>query len=131
MKHKTKKHRVTDDAIHEAIHDAIREAGWAIPTDEVSVAAAEARMENDMPELPERLRNPEYLSASDKHPMNGKVIPLWDPSVLSAPMARAARDGGSVSPEIEKIMKRDREIAEQRLRHLNEDSIKDRENDDG
>ena len=130
MKHKKKKYRITDDAIYDAIHEAIRQAGWAIPTDEESVAAAEARMENNMPELPERLNSPEFPSVTKKSPMTGKVIPLWDPSTLSAPMARAAREGGSVSPEIEKIMKRDREMAEQNLRHRNRDSGRDREKDD-
>jgi len=128
---KKKKHRITDEAICDAIHEVIRQAGWTIPTDEWSVAAAEARMENDMPELPEGLRSPEFPSASDDNPSAGKVVPLWDPAVLAAPMARAAREGGSVSPEIEKVMKRDREIAEQELRHRNRDSGKDRENDDG
>jgi hypothetical protein len=131
MKHKKKKHRITDDAICDAIYEAIRQDGWSIPTDEASVATAEARMENYMPTLPERLRHPEFPSASKKMPWPGKVVPLWDSFVLSAPMARAAREGGSVSPEIEKIMKRDREIAEQKLRHRNNDRGDDGENDDG
>jgi len=131
MKNKKKKRRITDEAICDAIHEVIREAGWTIPTDEVSVAVAEARMQNDMPELPEGLRNPVFPSASDKNPVARKVVPLWDPSVLSVPMARAAREGGSVSPEIEKIMKRDREIAEQDLRQRNRNRGKDGENDDG
>lgn len=122
---KKKRHRITDEAICDATHEAIRLAGWTIPTDEASVAAAETRLANDMPELPAALRNPDFPSDADNTSV-GKVVPLWDPAVLAAPMARAARQGGSVSAEIEKVMEQDRKIAEQELR----DRDKDRKNDD-
>ena len=124
---KKKKHRIADKAIWDAAHEAIRQAGWTIPTDEEAVAAAEARMTGDMPKLPAALRNPQLPSAAGNDTSAGKVVPLWDSAVLAAPMARAARQGGSVSAEVEEAMKRDREIAEQELRDRN----KDRENDDG
>ena len=82
-----------------------------------------------MPELPVRLRNSQFPPAADKVSAR-EVVPLWDPGVLAEPMARAAREGGAVSPEIEEVMKRDRKIAEQKLRDRKKDSNKDRENDD-
>jgi hypothetical protein len=126
---KKKKNRLTDEAICDAIHEVIRPAGRAIPTDEASVAAAESQLANDMPELPERLRNSKFPPAADKVSAR-KVVPLWDPGVLAEPMARAAREGGVVSPEIEEVMKRDRKIAEQKLRDRKKDDNKDKENDD-
>ncbi len=125
---KEKKHRITEKAICDATHEVIRQAGWTIPTDEESVAAAEARLANDMPPLPEALRNPAFPSAAD-NASAGKVVPLYDPTILAAPMARAARQGGSVSPEIEEIMKKDREAAEREMRDREKGSQKDREND--
>ena len=119
---KVKKHRITDDAICDAIHEAIRQAGWTIPTDEESVADAEATLANYMPPLPAALRNLESPSAADNASV-GKVVPLWDPNVLIAPMARAAREGGSVSAEIEEIMKKDRKIAERELRDRDKNPI--------
>ena len=112
---KKKNNRLTDETICDAVNEVIRQAGWTIPTDEASVAAAESRLANDMPGLPAGLRNSEFPPAAGNLSA-GKVVPLWDPGVLAAPMARAAREGGVVSPEIEEIMKRDREIAEQKLR---------------
>lgn len=130
---KQKKHRITDEAICDAAHQAIRQAGWRIPTDEESVATAEARLANDMPELPPSLMNPEFPSDAG-NASAGKVVPLWDSAIISEPMARAARQGGSVSPEIEEVMKRDRKIAEQKMQERSkdpdEDPNKDRENDD-
>lgn len=120
-----KNHQISDEAICAALYEVIREAGWAIPTDEESVAAAEARLRDAMPELPEELSDPQFPSADDSESL-GKVVPLWDPQVLAAPMARAAREGGSVPSEIEQTMKRDRETAEKELR----DQEKHRENDD-
>ena len=126
---KKNKNRLTDEAICDATHEVIRPAGRAIPTDEASVAAAESQLAIDMPELPERLRNSQFPPAADKVSAR-EVVPLWDPGVLAAPMARAAREGGAVSPEIEEVMKRDRKIAEQKQRDRKKDSNKDRENDD-
>ena len=119
-----KKHRVSDESIYDAISDAIRQAGWSIPTDEASVAAAEERLESDTPELPANLRDPKLPPAAGNMPV-ANVISLWDPAVLAGPMARAAREGGSVPPEIEKIMERDRKIAEYELRNRNRDSEED------
>jgi len=111
---KKKKHSITDDAIGDAIHQALRQADWRIPTDEASVADAEARLAEDRPALPASLQNPEFPSDADNSSA-GKVVPLWDSAIISAPMARAARQGGTVSPEIEEVMKRDRRIAEQEM----------------
>ncbi len=130
MKKKTKKRRITDEAICAATHEAIRQAGWIIPTDEASVADAEARLADDMPELPAELRNLKFPSAAD-NPSAGKVVPLWDPTVLSAPMARAAREGGSVSPEAERIMRRDRDRAERDLQERKGNVNSGGEKDDG
>ena len=130
MKKKTKKHRITDEAICDATHEAIRRAGWVIPTDEAAVADAEARLVDHTLALPPALRSLEFPSAAD-NPSGGKVVPLWDPTVLSAPMARAAREGGAISPEVEAIMKRDREIAERDLQDRNKNRSSDGENDDG
>ncbi|MCP4754256.1 MAG: hypothetical protein GY866_25495 [Proteobacteria bacterium] len=130
MRKKIKKQKLTDEAICDATYEAIRQAGWIIPTDEASVAKAEALLANDMPDLPPKLRDLEFPSAAD-NPSAGKVVPLWDPEVLSAPMARAAREGGEISPEVERIMKHDREIAERELLDRKRDDSIDKENDDG
>ena len=40
---------------------------------------------------------------------------LWEPGLVDATLARAAREGGNVPPEIEEAMKRDRDAAEAEL----------------
>ncbi len=130
MKKKKKKLRLTDEALCDAIHQAIGLAGWTMPTDEASVADAEARMAIDGIELPPPLGDLEFPSAAD-NPKAGKVMPLWDPQVLFSPMARAAREGGTIAPEVEAIMKRDREIAEQELRERQRKNRDTGENEDG
>jgi len=121
---KKKKQRLTDADICDAISQAIRQSGWSIPTDAASGAAAEERLTEHMPELPNRLKQPKHPSTS-ADPFIGTITPLWDSSPFAEPMARAARDGGSVPPGIEDIMKRDRKGAERELR----DRLKDKRND--
>jgi len=121
---KRKNQRITDQAISDATHETIRQAGWTMPIDEESVAAAEARTTDDLPELPESLRDPRFPSAAGSK-SGVRVVPLWDPTVLAAPMARAAREGGSVPGEVEEAMERDREIAERELRDRDSDGESD------
>lgn len=129
MKKKRKKENLTEAAVYDATYEAIRQFGWIIPTDEASVADAEARMANIIKKLPSELQDLSSPTASGRT-VKGKLMPLWDPSVLSEPMARAARRGGTISPEVEEIMKRDREIAERKLRdHIKSKGINEETND--
>jgi len=122
---KKKKQRLSDTAICDAISEAIRQSGWSIPTDETSVAAAEERFAEHVSELPDRLKQPE-LPSTPANAFIGRITPLWDSSSFAEPMARAARNGGSVPPGIEGVMKQDRKVAERGLQNR----MKNKRNDD-
>ena len=113
---KKKKQRLSDTAICDAISQAIRLPGWSIPTDEASVTAAEKLLAENTAELPDRLKQPKLTTMSGGAFAN-TVAPLWDSSSFVEPMARAARDGGTVPSDIEDIMKQDRKAAEHELQN--------------
>ena len=115
MKKKKKKgNQTTENDIRDAVHEAARQFGWIVPTDEIAVADAESRMASSVKELPLELKELKFPSTENRL-VSGKIAPLWDPSELPTPISRAARRGGSISPEVEKIMKHDREEAEKKL----------------
>jgi hypothetical protein len=96
------------------IYRAMRAEGWLAPETIPEVLAAEKTLEDEQINISdasfERLR--ERLRRSG----TGQLIQLRNPSLapsdISDNLARAARDGGDVSPEVELRMKKDRDAAE-------------------
>jgi hypothetical protein len=103
-----------------AVMDAMVDLGWLVPQNEAQVASAEVQCPKQP--LPQVLRNPGVLLKRDTvHP---KVVALsgQERIEISSTLARAAREGGAISFEIEQIMKRDREAAERKRQTGREDS---------
>jgi len=95
------------------VYEAARELGWLIPTTEREVAATEATKVDDIG-LPEALKNPFASLDEGAKRAARRSRPIAMPNADSVEaLARAARDGqGDISPEMEAVMKRDRENAE-------------------
>lgn len=104
------------EELEQQVYEAFLARGWIIPQTEGDVSAAEALMtEEDHEELPPELRDPEaVLTRSQKR--SGRVAVLQpDDQDTSDSLARAARAGKNIPPEIEERMRRDRKMAEQNL----------------
>lgn len=97
------------------VFDAMRSLGWIIPTTEEDVAFAEAMLSREVVELPEELKDPYPILESidaDCPPIPAAPVPR--DAQVEENLARAAREGGDIQPEIEQQMRRDRQAAEQR-----------------
>jgi hypothetical protein len=89
--------------------------GWVPPTDVRDVARLEEELAAAPVRLPEELRAaPEVRSggAADR-PWRAEASGLPVSADADAAMARAAREGGPVPPEVEEAMRRDRRAAEE------------------
>jgi len=101
------------EELEQQVYEAFLARGWIIPQTEGDVSAAEATMtDEDNEELPPELRDPDLvLNRSLRR--RGRVAVLQpDDRGTSELLARAARDGKNISPEVEDRMKRDRKAAE-------------------
>jgi len=97
------------------VRAALTVMGWAPPTSEDHVADVEARLRDEPVELPARLADPAAVLGSPEPEAKTTVLHLPDAPDIDATLARAAREGGTVTPEIEEIMRRDREAAEREM----------------
>ena len=97
------------------VYEALKSAGWAVPQSEDAVRRADEALAGGTVVLPESLRDPQAVL--ERGPRGEAVEPraLAFPSAGEAAedLARAAREGGEVPPEIEEIMGRDRRAAEE------------------
>jgi hypothetical protein len=104
-----------DGELDRKIYDAMRLKGWVIPQTVEDVLRAEAELDGDdgCDDLPAELMDPyAILHRESARPI--KVRPLHSAGDREAEkyLARAARDGREIPPEIEERMKRDRATAE-------------------
>ena len=116
MKQHPKNNHLSDDAdaaVEKLLYEHYRRTGKIIPQTPDEVARAEAEDQVSPTKLPERLRNPDLFGQA---PCKTGSRPLRFPSVGANPavenLARAAREGGTISPEVEARMERDRAEAE-------------------
>ena len=101
------------------IYATLRSKGLIIPITAQEVLDAEAMMKGNMIELPEELRDPEVILNRSKQKLSIKFSPLSSSNKeMEENLARAAREDGNISPEIEERMRKDREVAEKK--HKNE-----------
>lgn len=103
--------------VEQHAYEAMRLLGWIIPTTEDDVERAEAMLTTEKIDLPQQLKDPyQLLESLDSD------CPSFDPEPVAADvdveenLARAAREGGTILPEIEQRMRRDRQAAEQQTR---------------
>jgi hypothetical protein len=96
------------------IYDAMRALGWMIPTTEEDVEEAELMLSKEEPPLPEELQDPyQTLDGMDSDCLPFDPAPVAVDAEVEENLARAAREGGVIRPEIERRMRADRQAAEQ------------------
>jgi hypothetical protein len=100
--------------LEQQVYKAFVAKGWIIPQTEEDVARAEAELAKGCEELPAELRDLYAVLKRSRRPRAG-VLPLspaeCDETLMH--LARAARAGREIPPEVEERMKRDRAAAEQ------------------
>ena len=99
------------------VHDALLSAGWAIPESEADVRRAEEALADGPAALPESLCDPAaaWRRAERTDAPGVRIAPFPSAGEAAENLARAARDGGEIPPEIEEILRRDRRAAEEEL----------------
>ena len=98
------------------VYEAFLARGWIIPQTEADVSRAEAEMSaGECEELPSKLHDP-YAVLKRSSERQAKVMSLQqaDDDEMPEQMARAARFGKDIPPEIEERMRQDREAAERK-----------------
>jgi hypothetical protein len=96
------------------IHDAMRSLGWTVPTCVEDVLRAEADLAASPSPLPAELQDAKAVfERPDESPGADVVLPFGGDADIDATLARAAREAGHITPEIEQAMRRDRQAAQQ------------------
>jgi len=111
-----RQHPATERELCDAVSAAFLERGWLVPTTAAAVAAAEERLGEDGDAAPGE--GPAPFSQVLAAPPLAARAPLAlfpEPGPVEDTLARAAREGGPLSPEVEEAMRRDRAAAEERL----------------
>ncbi|GEM_PF-1842326 len=102
-----------DEAVARLVYEYYRRSGKIIPQTPDDVARAEANDAKNPVTLPPRLQNPDLFCDA---PCGAPSKPLQFPPAELGPsaenLARAAREGGTISPEAEARMEQDRARAE-------------------
>lgn len=114
---KSPKHRpdaIGDEQAEQLLRDYMQSAGLAIPVTLEEVAAAEALIDEDRVEIPPRLRDCAAVAQSICQGGVPRVLVFPSHTTYEAGdlLARAAREGGDISPDIEEKMRQDRLQAE-------------------
>ena len=101
------------EALAAEVHAALRAHGMLVPRDEGAVRRAEA----EPPPLPAELQDPDAVFArgAESSAPQARIAPFAGDAAVDATLARAARECGRLSPEIEAAMRRDREAAEREM----------------
>jgi hypothetical protein len=113
MAKKTNKNNANAPHLEDEVHGAMQHEGWVIPTTPQAVLLMESRMVKAKLPLPASLAgDPLSILKAPSNPIALRPCgPVENPVVLEN-LARAARDAGELSPEVEEQMQRDRERAE-------------------
>lgn len=113
---KPKAHTNEDDhQIERTVHDAMMVRGWLIPRSEEEVMRAESELADHPVDLPKELEDPACLldAIADCVPEPRLRLPVNREAAEN--LARAAREGGEIPPEVEERMRADREKAEREI----------------
>ena len=94
------------------VHAALTSLGWIPPQSEADVARAEQELA--AAELPDALADAKAVFERPVAPSRANIpcLPSAADPYIDATLARAAREGGPIAPEIEERMRRDRGAAE-------------------
>jgi hypothetical protein len=103
------------DSLERRVFDAMRSLGWIIPTTDEDVERAESMLAKEVIDLPDELKDPYQTlegMTSDCPPFD--PAPVLSDAGVEENLARAAREGGIIRPEIEQRMRQDRQAAEKK-----------------
>ena len=104
------------DDLQRNVHEALKSLGWAVPECEDGVSRAEAQSPAAGPALPEALGDAgAVLDGKGGGLASARPHGFADDAASEENLARAAREGGKIPPEIEERMRRDRKAAEEAL----------------
>jgi hypothetical protein len=111
------KEKLSEDfaALELQVYEAFLARGWIIPQTEGDVSKTEATTAaEDHEELPDELRDPNTIlrRALDARPKVMALTPVVNET--RELLARAAREGKDIPPDIEERMRRDRKMAERK-----------------
>jgi len=101
-----------DQQLHRLIHRALEQDGSLIPVSPEAVARVEAELEKEELDMPASLSTFDKALERASENRNVKCVPLKLTSRMEEKLARAARDGGDIPPEVEARMRADRAAAE-------------------
>jgi hypothetical protein len=111
-KNAPQKAELSDDEIDRLVYEAMCRAGKFVPQTPEEVAEVEAKLNESAVELPASLRDPLAILKA-KRPSRSvlRQPPQVDVSAIEN-MSCAARNGGEISPEVEKVMDEDEQTAD-------------------
>jgi hypothetical protein len=102
-----------EEELERLAYDTMQSLGWLIPQTPADVARAEEALAEEPVELPESLRDPYAVLDAPPKERTGSPCPLAEGDAAEL-LARVAREGGTIPPEVEERMRRDREQAERK-----------------
>jgi len=110
--HKGKKTKPDRSTLEREVMRAMRGEGWLAPETEEEVLETEGKLASERITMPTSLDHPRELlhRPIEIRTAQSKLAPKS--SEVEENLARAAREGGKISPEVEQRMKRDRDAAE-------------------
>jgi hypothetical protein len=96
------------------VYDALHSLGWIVPQTEADVLRAETELAEAPPDLPVELQDAQAVLEGSRPRGGAAPRPLAFPpnADVDSTLARAAREGGRICPEVEEAMRRDRQAAE-------------------
>jgi hypothetical protein len=98
------------------VRASLRCMGWLPPLNEQDVADAERELAGRRVPLPPGLQDPQAVlrrASRAAGPVPLLILPQSGP--IDATLARAAREGGRLTPDVEEAMRRDRKAAEEEM----------------
>ena len=106
-----------DGNLERDVHCALKATGWLTPETEQDVEAAQAELASAAVSLPDALQDAEAVFAgeSDRASIGEAPLAFTGDVDVERNLARAAREGGPIPTEIERIMREDRLAAEREL----------------
>jgi hypothetical protein len=102
----------SEERLEGLVHEAMLHLGWVLPMTPEDVARVEEELDESA-ELPHELRDPYTIFDAPRPPQVACPSPPANDDVVEC-LARVAREGKGISPEVEERMRQDRERAEQK-----------------
>lgn len=101
-----------DKALDQAIHDTMRLGGWVLPKFPKEIERSEQLMAEEPVKLPQGLADPfAILSRPSRRPRFSVPLPESASGSAEQNLARAAREGGDIPPEVQEQMAKDRKAS--------------------